>query len=311
VDLTGILPHSALAIPLSLGSSALSGLVNSGGRARRRAAVVLSLLTLVPPFLVAADQRVLRFIACLGTVLGLFRALDLYFDGRPWSAARRAWLMVAIFDARAVRFEASTFDRATWLRCLAFCPPTALGFWLVLTVDPDGTVETRVLRLLAGTLACYCSIEVAETMIRGVYALGGVIIPRVHFDPILSRSVGEFWGKRWNMVVHEMLRTHFYLPLVRRGHVRAGVLAAFGASALLHFWIIFVPLGLFEALRMASFFALQGLFMLLERALGVERWRRPLQHAWTVSCVLGTSPLFTEPMLWLMPNGLGNGLGHG
>jgi hypothetical protein len=156
---------------------------------------------------------------------------------------------------------------------------------------------------LAGTVAAYCSFEVAESSLRALYAFGGVIIPRTHFDPIVSRSVGEFWGRRWNMIVHEMLRTHCFRPLARRGHLRAGVLAAFAASAALHFWIIFVPLGLRQAASMGGFFLLQGLFMLVERRLAVARWKRPWQHTWTVACVLGTSPLFTEPMLALLPNG--------
>jgi hypothetical protein len=303
VDLTGIIPYNdALAIPLSLGISATAGVVNTGSRARRGFALLIATLTLVPPFMVSTDFRMLRFVTSLGVVLALFRSLDLYFDDRPWSAARRAWLMVAIFDTRDVSFEEPGFDKRSWLRFVAFAPPTVLGFWYSLTIDTSaGELSPLLLRWLAGTIGLYCSVEVAVGMIRGGYALGGIIVPPVHVDPILSRSVSEFWGRRWNLVVHEMLATHCFRPLARRGHPVLGVLAAFLGSAVVHFWLIFVPLGVLYATTMAAFFVLQGVLMLVERPLRVRRWRRPFAHTWTVVCVLGTSPLFTEPMLQVFP----------
>jgi len=75
------------------------------------------------------------------------------------------------------------------------------------------------------------------------------------------------------------------------------VVASFGASVLIHVWIALAIAGAGAAASMGAFFALQGLLTLVERRLGGAHWPPALGHAWTVVCVLGTSPLFVEPIL--------------
>jgi hypothetical protein len=108
--------------------------------------------------------------------------------------------------------------------------------------------------------------------------------------------VGEFWSP-WNRNVHAWFRRHTFLPLARRGHRRLGILFAFVASGAFHFWLVAVPIGVAWAIPMAAFFVLQGAAALIETKLSVRNWSRLAQHAWTVTAILGTSPLFLEPML--------------
>lgn len=317
-----------LAVPIELAVIALVALVTHGSRRRRSLGVALALVGLVPPFFVAPERPFLRFFVAAGSVLVVFRALDLFHARAPMSASRRVWHTMAVFDTRRVAFGPPAFAARAWARVALFALPSALATYVVLAIGREGLGSAALgsaelgatalgsaelgpaklgsaelgaaelaLRWLMGGLFAYATFEMVAQALTGLYRALGVTLPKLHDDPVLSRTVGEFWGRRWNLVVHEMLREHCFLPLARRRRVRLGAAAAFGASALLHFWITFVPLGLGWAALMALFFLLQGVALLLENWWRVSRWRRPLQHAWTVTWVLGTSPLLVEPLL--------------
>jgi hypothetical protein len=86
--------------------------------------------------------------------------------------------------------------------------------------------------------------------------------------------------------------------------VRLGLAAAFTASAVFHAYFTWVAVGEVMAFAMAVFFLLQGGFVLLELRMGVAHWHPILAHAWTVSAVFGCSPLFVEPILRILVEGL-------
>jgi len=295
----GAIPYgNLLALPLSFAISLGCGLLNSGPRWRRRLALVLCWLTLIPPFLIAPELKLLRFFAAVGVVPAVFRSLDLAQDERDWSAARRAWLMISVFDSRAARFVDRSFDFTAWGKVLAFSVPSALAAWLVMRPPPiSNQAGELALRWLMGATFAYCMFDALEALMRALYRLGGVEVPRFHFNPILARTIRAFWGERWNLVVHQMLRRHCFEPLARRGREAMGMLAAFVGSAVLHFWLVWAADNWWMALSMAAFFAVQGVLMMVERKLGVRKWPAAAAHSWTVVCVLGTSPLFTEPLL--------------
>jgi len=115
--------------------------------------------------------------------------------------------------------------------------------------------------------------------------------------PILARTLAEFWGVRWSSVIHRWLRSNVYEPLARRNAPRAGVVAAFGASALLHAYMVCPAAGVVPALWMLSFFFAHGVFVVLEAKLRVRRWPRIAGRAFVVAVFLVTVPLFLEPVL--------------
>eukprot|EP00535_Pseudo-nitzschia_heimii_P012280 CAMPEP_0197192978 /NCGR_PEP_ID=MMETSP1423-20130617/26189_1 /TAXON_ID=476441 /ORGANISM="Pseudo-nitzschia heimii, Strain UNC1101" /LENGTH=224 /DNA_ID=CAMNT_0042646021 /DNA_START=663 /DNA_END=1337 /DNA_ORIENTATION=+ len=62
-------------------------------------------------------------------------------------------------------------------------------------------------------------------------------------NPMLaSQSVTEFWGKRWNILVHTMLKNGVYKPLRWKCSVsrNGAILATFLASGLIHEWILYM-----------------------------------------------------------------------
>jgi hypothetical protein len=139
--------------------------------------------------------------------------------------------------------------------------------------------------------------DAAAALTRFVTIGLGTAVSKQHDQPILSRSAREFWSLRWNLNVRDWLHRHCHRPLARRRQHALGIVFAFFVSTLIHFWMVIVPLGLFWAAIMASFFVLQGIVVLFESRLSLARWPIPLQHAWAVVAVLGPSPLFVEPML--------------
>ena len=68
-------------------------------------------------------------------------------------------------------------------------------------------------------------------------------VPAFHRDPIKSRTVSEFWARRWNIAMAAWLLRNCYVPLARRRRRTLGVLAAFAYSTVMHAWFVLVALG--------------------------------------------------------------------
>ena len=96
--------------------------------------------------------------------------------------------------------------------------------------------------------------------------------------PLRSRSLTEFWGRRWNLAFSEMTALGIYRPLEPRMGRSIAMVAAFLASGLLHEIAISLPVNRGFGLPL-SYFALHGLLMLAEQ--GLERAGHPIfRHAW-------------------------------
>ncbi|MHC4957412.1 MAG: MBOAT family protein [Planctomycetota bacterium] len=108
------------------------------------------------------------------------------------------------------------------------------------------------------------------------------------FDRILtSRSLGEFWGRRWNRAFADAAQRLVYRPLARRLGPRAAVAAVFAASGLGHDLLLSVPAGGGYGLC-TLYFALQGAGVFVERRRR-RRW-------FTALVVLAPLPLLFHPL---------------
>ncbi|EPS62648.1 hypothetical protein M569_12142 [Genlisea aurea] len=94
---------------------------------------------------------------------------------------------------------------------------------------------------------CFCNVclfmDLTSAAVRVALRvlLGAELEP--HFDrPHLSTSLQNFWGRRWNLMVTDILRPSVYLPVRRllspligkRLGLSAAIFATFGVSALMH-----------------------------------------------------------------------------
>lgn len=138
------------------------------------------------------------------------------------------------------------------------------------------STQARFFALVGGIWVLCCLAFVYSLINIGALFLPPhfVLPPRyLHHCPLLSVSLAEFWGVRWNPVIGKQLQECFYLPtrsLFRKQPIVARILAmfmTFTGSAVLHAWPVF--LGTFDAQKamdMGSFFVFMGVAVLIEHA---------------------------------------------
>jgi alginate O-acetyltransferase complex protein AlgI len=122
----------------------------------------------------------------------------------------------------------------------------------------------------------------------------GIPVRPIMQRPLASRSLSEFWGKRWNLGFRKLSHTWVFQPLQQRFGVVAATLGAFLASGLLHDLVISVPARAGYGLPTAYFLA-QGFGVLFERSQIGKRLRLgrgPAGRLWTVLVAAG-------PLYWL------------
>lgn len=83
--------------------------------------------------------------------------------------------------------------------------------------------------------------------------------------PILSTSITEFWGRRWNTAFRDLTHRFLFRPLCRRLSARSAVLVSFLFSGLIHELAISVPAGAGYG-GPTLFFVVQGIAILFERS---------------------------------------------
>ena len=141
----------------------------------------------------------------------------------------------------------------------------------------------------------------AEMLTASHYFLTGLMgldAPALMRSPVLSASVGEFWGKRWNVAASNLgFRPLAFAPCARYGIVPA-LFAAFFLSAVAHLLLAYMALLRWDlSLACGAFFLVQPLLILAERRMNVRRWPTAAARAWTLAALAITSPLFVEPAL--------------
>jgi hypothetical protein len=124
--------------------------------------------------------------------------------------------------------------------------------------------------------------------------------------PLRSKSLEEFWGRRWNRAFSRMTASAIYRPLVCRIGRRGALYASFLASGVLHELAISAPVKAGFGLPL-GYFALHGALCLVER-----RWARAgrpidrtpwIGRAWTLGWLVLPLPIlfhraFLAGVIW-------------
>lgn len=106
--------------------------------------------------------------------------------------------------------------------------------------------------------------------------------PRIMNAPLRSRSVAEFWGRRWNAAFNQLAMRFVFRPVAHRSGPAVATLAAFGVSGLVHELVISVPANEGYGLPTA-YFLLQGTALLAERRFG---------QSWVFTMTVVAAPAF-------------------
>lgn len=75
---------------------------------------------------------------------------------------------------------------------------------------------TVYLRNVAGCMYGMCCLELLGNLLHLLHLLLGIQLPILMDHPMLSTSLKEFWGRRWNSVVQRILRNNVYMPLRKK-----------------------------------------------------------------------------------------------
>jgi MBOAT membrane-bound O-acyltransferase family protein len=274
----------------------LGALVATGSRAQRALGIGISLTGFAGPWLAPREHLLVRSTLAIFAFGGAMRATDLR-TGR-WSLSERVGHALSIVDTRKLVRAETSLEVGALARLVGWEAVGVLSYWIVTRVGPDTSGGLHwAIRWGGGLAFVYTVTEGAYCLLFATYRLAGFKPPALHRHPAASRSVQEFWGRRWNLTVSAWLGETFFRPLARRGRPVAGVLLAFLVSAVVHAYIWEVALGIGMAALMLAYFAIQGALVGLELALGVAEWRPLPARVWTLAWMIGVSPMFTEPVL--------------
>ena len=296
--------HATHALGLLLASMLAGALVaRSPLRLALAALLIASTHVLV---LVGPGEPSYRFVVAVFAAFATMHFVDLVRDRRHWSWTQRVMIMLTPFDARRLRRAPGSVGLRLWATGSAFLVLALLAAAFAvhggrLTGDSPATP----LRLAAGLVAVYCLPEVLSAYLRAGYGMLGLRIPVLHRPPILSRTIGDLWGARWNLTVRNWLFTHLYLPVTKWHSSGAGLAVAFAGSAAIHAWLAAVSLDVRAALAWTAFFLVHGILAIVETRIGIERWRPAIARTWTLGWCVITSPLFVEPMIRIAAGPLG------
>lgn len=225
-------------------------------------------------------------------VVALMFAVELTADTRKKLSNREYWRI-----GRAPVVEVS-LSRRIWCALLNVVIASSALLVLLQTRQPSSN-EMSLLRLAAGVALLYAAAALIFEVCDVCFLMAGYSLPLMHRAPIAARSVGEFWGDRWNRIVSAWLRAHVFWPLARRRFAGPGVLCCFLVSGFFHAWPMWTSLGASAGLSTFTFFFIQGVVVLIENRLKIRIWPVAIARAWTLVILLGSSPLFIDPGLRL------------
>jgi alginate O-acetyltransferase complex protein AlgI len=257
--------------------------------------------------LTASEPPGFRMLGLIGALLYAMKAVvtvetraagDRPLGPARWFAFAAAWpgMRPALFAGTGPRRGGGALVRQGLARLLAGVLLFGLARWAWL--GTESLVLSTVLTLPALSLILHFGIF---NLLAGAWRLAGIDARPLFRAPLRSRSLTEFWGRRWNLAFSEMTAIAVYRPLATPVGRPVATAAAFVASGLLHELAISLPVLAGFGLP-SLYFTLQGGLMLVERAL--ERAGRPvhrwpwLGRAWTFGWLVLPLPiLFHRPFL--------------
>ena len=179
---------------------------------------------------------------------------------------------------------------AAWLWAILETALGAILLWVVAGSLPQGT---PLLRGWIGMLGLILLLHFGIFQIVSLlWQSMGVKAEPIMSAPLRSVSLGEFWGKRWNLGFRQLAHELIFRPLHRSvGAVTAGFVV-FVASGLIHDLAISLPARGGYGLP-TFYFVLQGIGMTIERSrfgqcLGLGRGMR----GWCFMVVFLAAPVF-------------------
>ncbi len=120
----------------------------------------------------------------------------------------------------------------------------------------------------------------------------GVNAEAIMQHPLSSKSLSEFWGKRWNLGFRQLSHEFVFRPLQKIAGPQAAMLLVFLISGLIHESVISLPARAGYGLPTA-YFVLQGFGVLVERSrIGRRFGLQGGVSGWAFMAVITAAPAF-------------------
>jgi hypothetical protein len=220
-----------------------------------------------------------------------------------WKARNRinhtAWRSIAYLlawpgmDAESFLDSSQRISPPTYQRWLWALFKTILGavlLWVVARALPIGKPLLRGWVGMLGLILLlhFGSFEVVALLWQRL----GVNAQPIMSSPLRSKSLSEFWGKRWNLGFRQLAYDLIFRPLHRRWGAGTAGFLVFVASGLIHDLVISVPAQGGYGLPTA-YFVLQGLGVAVERsAFGKRVGLRDGVPGWLFMAIFTAGPVF-------------------
>ncbi len=154
--------------------------------------------------------------------------------------------------------------------------------------DSYGRIAMFYINICASTFLNDIQIVVVRLITRNKYSL-------LEFNnyPFLSKSIREFWGRRYNLLIGTLLKESIFDPVRRLPYssTMIGALASFIMSGLLHAHVAVTGFGAGSPLPSFLFFILQGIACCVEAKCPFTL-PKPLGIVLTHAFLLVTAPLY-------------------
>ncbi|MGA7630945.1 MAG: MBOAT family protein [Terriglobales bacterium] len=178
----------------------------------------------------------------------------------------------------------------TWLWAIFKTLLGVILLWVVARFVPEGE---PLLRGWVGMLGLILLLHFGTFQIVSLlWGIVGVNAKPIMSAPLRSTSLGEFWGKRWNLGFRQLSHELIFRPLHRRLGADAAGFSVFVASGLLHDLVISLPARGGYGLP-TLYFLLQGTGMTIEHSrLGKRLGLGQGVRGWCFMMVFLAAPVF-------------------
>ncbi|KAL3912293.1 MAG: hypothetical protein SGPRY_008382 [Prymnesium sp.] len=251
-------------------------------------------------------------------IIGAWKVIDALAGTRAQAVVGNGRLPFIIFVTSAVEYKTDgrSIPRAkpmSWLRELAAVGCTFAGLALSISMVRLMSTEGPPLlsspqlkawvRLYAEVWTIYLFLNVFTGSFSTLLALAGYTPQIIFRNPLLrGTSISDFWSRRWNMLIHGLIKRTVFLPLLAVG--MPSWTAGLAARAFHEYAFALQQPELAKSLgRCLAFFVLQAPIVSLEKLLAEKLpipW--PLRR-YPVLCTLGWTlllvpfaPLFMHPL---------------
>jgi Membrane bound O-acyl transferase family len=175
-----------------------------------------------------------------------------------WSAFALGW-----FGMRPIlfeRFRSKSLNKTTCFFLKGFSR-ILVGVSLIFTANFISLeIFANLLRLIGLSFILHFGILNIST---GAWRKMGVDVKELFIAPYQSKSLKEFWGKRWNMAFSEMTALIAYKPLKAKIGINTAMFVSFLMSGILHEIAISFPVSAGYGLPLL-YFLIHGILMYLE-----------------------------------------------